>query len=318
MLCATRWRARSRAPRATSTSSPPSRSASPRRRAKRRRRQTTRRRFARFLRDGAFEGSRVRRDARAASEKRIDAVVTENAALRDLLASKLTKEDAEAVAADLAARVARCGEAAEAAEAAAAAHAARWARDVARIKESVAEAKSAVARGTAELERRIDAHERADGERGERVERELREHVVECVADLDAVAARARRRLKSGGARRTRRFAARRFSVRGTTSEKTRLRRSRKRKAAGRRRGRRTARGTETRPRRRRKRTEKARSRRFRTLSVRRILPPRRRKPKRPKRFPGRPPPSARGRARRRAPVRPGSRADPNVRARKL
>jgi hypothetical protein len=61
---------------------------------------------------------------------------------------------------------------------------------VARIKESVAEAKSAVARGTAELERRIDAHERADGERGERVERELRDHVVECVADLDAVAAR--------------------------------------------------------------------------------------------------------------------------------
>ena len=139
------------------------------------------------------ELSKVResaRRARAASEKRIDAVVTENAALRDLLASKLTKEDAEAVAADLAARVARCGEAAEAAEAAAAAHAARWARDVARIKESVAEAKSAVARGTAELERRIDAHERADGERGERVERELREHVVECVADLDAVAAR--------------------------------------------------------------------------------------------------------------------------------
>jgi len=139
------------------------------------------------------ELSKVResaRRARAASEKRIDAVVTENAALRHLLASKLTKEAAEAVAADLAARVARCGAAAEAAEAAAAAHATRWARDVARIKESVAEAKSAVARGTAELERRIDAHERADGERGERVERELREHVVECVADLDAVAAR--------------------------------------------------------------------------------------------------------------------------------
>ena len=139
------------------------------------------------------ELSKVResaRRARAASEKRIDAVVTENAALRNLLASKLTKEAAEAVAADLAARVARCGAAAEAAEAAAAAHATRWARDVARIKESVAEAKSAVARGTAELERRIDAHERADGERGERVERELREHVVECVADLDAVAAR--------------------------------------------------------------------------------------------------------------------------------
>ena len=114
--------------------------------------------------------------------------MVENAALRDLLASKLTKEDAEAVAADSrrASRGARGGGGGGGARA----HAARWARDVARIKESVAEAKSAVARGTAELERRIDAHERADGERGERVERELREHVVECVADLDAVAAR--------------------------------------------------------------------------------------------------------------------------------
>ena len=130
--------------------------------------------------------------ARAFSEARVRAVVAENAALRDLLASKLAKEAASAAAAEIAEGVARCRAATEAAEAEAEKRAAQWAQDVARIKTSVGEAKTAVARGTAELERRLEAHERADGERVVRVERELREHVVECVGDLDEVAARQR------------------------------------------------------------------------------------------------------------------------------
>ena len=147
------------------------------------------RRFARFLRDGAFEGSRVR-ETRARGFGEAD----RRGGHRERRAPRPARLETDQ------GRRRGCGSGPRGARRAVRRGSGGGRRrrrrtraigaDVARIKESVAEAKSAVARGTAELERRIDAHERADGERGERVERELREHVVECVADLDAVAAR--------------------------------------------------------------------------------------------------------------------------------
>ena len=128
--------------------------------------------------------------AQNASEKRIEAVVSENTALRSMLASRMTLEAAEEMKAELAARVAECAAAASSAEAEARRHETRWSKDVARIKESVEEAKRSMTATSLELERRIREYERLDGERVERVEKELREHVVECVGDLDDVAAR--------------------------------------------------------------------------------------------------------------------------------
>ena len=101
--------------------------------------------------------------AQNASEKRIEAVVSENT---------------------------ECAAASSSAEAEARRHETRWSKDVARIKESVEEAKRSMTATSLELERRIREYERLDGERVERVEKELREHVVECVGDLDDVAAR--------------------------------------------------------------------------------------------------------------------------------
>jgi chromosome segregation ATPase len=128
--------------------------------------------------------------AQNASEKRIEAVLDENATLRSMLASKMTLEAAEEMKTELAGRLDECAAAAASSSAETRRHETRWSKDVARIKESVLEAKKSMTATSHELERRIQEYERLDGERVERVEKELREHVVECVGDLDDLADR--------------------------------------------------------------------------------------------------------------------------------
>ena len=123
-----------------------------------------------------------------ASEKRLNAVVTENELLRTQLSLKMSKERGAAIETGVFAKIAQVKHFVEAAVSTETAsnekHARRWETDVTRIRESVVNAKAWVDKSTLDLHTRIAKHEVDDDNRRERCDEELAEFNCETINDL--------------------------------------------------------------------------------------------------------------------------------------
>jgi hypothetical protein len=132
------------------------------------------------------------RRASAASEKRLQALVSENATLRASLATKMTKTEAEEMESKLVSGMDEMKTLLDALRAETENRASGWTKEVATIKQSVLETNELARACARDVSTRVSNLERSDLERFDRVQRELREFNAETIKDLDDLAERQR------------------------------------------------------------------------------------------------------------------------------
>lgn len=130
--------------------------------------------------------------ARVDAAARLRDVEAENAALREVLASKMTREEAETLRASFRTAVEKCEGEVEETRDAVERHKTRWERDVGRVREEVAAARRACDESVEEVRAKIQHHAASDHLRVEAVEKELHEANKDFIEDLDELAARQR------------------------------------------------------------------------------------------------------------------------------